>query len=169
MTPGVVLAFFGASALIIWMLWPTPQQPVGVSTPLPPAPAAKDKPTETIQVKTVVVYRDRPVPLPTAKPTERVTATGRLDAEERPYTLSATLDVETGQSRIWSQPEPQPWLAVTRHGEAGVSYGYKSGEPVFRLSARQDLLQVKAMRLGLSSTLDSDGDWFAGAELKYRW
>lgn len=156
------------SAVLIWAM-PTPSLPVGVSTPLPVAPQAKGVPTKEINPGKVRVYTRPPVPLPNAKPTEAVTATARLQAEERPYTLSATLDTATGNSRIWARPEPQPWLAINTHGEAGLSYGYKSGLPVFRLSAQQTLLQAKALRFGATGTLDSDGQWFAGVGIEGRW
>jgi len=168
-----VAAALAACIGCAWLIWewqsrPAPP-PVSVSVPLPPAPQAENKPTERVVVKTVVVYKDRPVPLPGAATTEKVTATARLEAEERPYTLSATLDTETGQSRIWAQAEPLPWLAITTRGEAGLAYGLRDGDPVWRLSARQDMLQIKAARLAGVASLDSDGQWFAGVGVRVGW
>lgn len=167
MTVGALAGCIG-SAVLVWLM-PTPSLPLAVSVPLPAAPQAKGVPTEEIHPGKVRVYQRPPVPLPGSKPTERVTATGRLQAEERPYTLSATLDTATGQSRIWAQPEPQPWLAINTHGETSLVYGYKAGGQALRLSHSQSLLQVKSLRLGLSTSLDSDGEWFAGAGISYRW
>lgn len=169
----MVVAALAACIVCAWLIWewqtrPAPP-PVSVSVPLPEAPQAANQPTERVVVKTVVVYKDRPVPLPGAATTEKVTATARLEAEERPYTLSATLDTETGQSRIWAQAEPLPWLAITTHGEAGLAYGLRDGAPVWRLSARQDVIQVKAVKAGLVGTVDSDGEWFAGVGVRVGW
>jgi hypothetical protein len=167
---GLALVCSVAAALIVWWVWPSnPPASVAPSTPLPPAPQAKDQPQETIKVKTVIVYRDRPVPLPSAKPTERVTATGRLEAEARPYTLSATLDTETGQSRVWAQPEPLPWVGLSHLGAAGVHVGVKDGAQVARLSIRQDVIRSKQVFGGVAASIDSDGQWFAGIGGEYRW
>jgi hypothetical protein len=34
---------------------------------------------------------------------------------------------------------------------------------------REDLLQVKALHLGLNASLDTDGAWFVGVGVGYRW
>lgn len=94
----------------------------------------------------------------------------RIKPDLYPVTVTTTLDAETGEIQTYEKREPMPLLALPKRGEAGVAYGFKpDGGPVWRLYARQGLLDVKAMRVGVEATLDSDGDAFAGASLSYRW
>jgi hypothetical protein len=137
------LAFCGGFALAWFMLY-APQTPaVTASTPLPEAPAAKQMQKDKLQCKPVTVYRDRPVPLPAAAPTEHATATGSLQAEERTYTLSATWDEKTGDSRIFAQPEPLPLFALSTKRELGLYYGHKSDAgAVIRSVLSQDAFKI---------------------------
>ncbi len=170
-----VLAVFGASALIVWWLWPAPAPITGQAQPLLPAKEAPAPATVPVEIK--VVYVQPPEtkaklglpPTVTNNPAKQVTATGKLDAEERPYTLTAVLDTGNGRSEVYARPDPQPWLGFSDHGAAGISYGYQDNQPVFRLAAHQDFVRAGALRAGINATLDSDGDWFAGVGIRTTW
>lgn len=104
----------------------------------------------------------------TADDRQKVTATGKLKAEDRDYTLSAVLDTETGQSQVFSRPEPLPWFGPGRQGAIGLAYGLKNGGATTRLYAHHDIVQVKALHAGPVGTIDQDGDWFAGIYAEWR-
>lgn len=161
-------------ALVVWTFWPHPAPEVGKAEPLPPAKEAKREAKVPVPVKTVYVYRDRvkrdldlPAPV-VADQAKKVIATGKLDAEERPYTLSAVLDIETGDAKVYARPDPLPWIGPGRRGAVGMAYGLANGEPTAKAYAQHDLLQVKALHAGARAELDQRGDWWAGGYVEWR-
>jgi hypothetical protein len=126
------------------------------------------------EVKVVYVYPDKvkaKLDLPAAvvdDKSKQVIATGKLDAEDRPYTISGVLDTQTGHAEVYARPDPLPWIGPGRRGAVGVSYGLRDGEQMGRLYASHDLLAVKALHAGAGATLDQDGQWFAGGYVEYR-
>ena len=93
----------------------------------------------------------------------------RIEPDFRPVTVTTTLDADTGEVQVYSKREPLPWIAIPHRGEAGIAYGIKDGQPAARLTVQQALLDIKALRLSATATLDQDGDTFAGVGLSYRW
>lgn len=147
---------------------------VGIAAPLPPAKEVRTIEKIIERPKIVYVYPAQvkaklglpePVQQDTAK---KVTATGKLRAEERDYTLSAVLDVRTGDSQVYARPDPLPWIGPGRQSAMGAAYGLKNGLPTGRIYARHDLLQVKALHAGGIATLDTDAEWFAGGYVEWR-
>jgi hypothetical protein len=171
----VVLVCSAALALVFW-LTPTPA-PVGVSLPAQPAAEVKAMPTTAVAIKTRVVHVYPPrvksalnLPAETvADDARQVISTAKVPADDRPHTVTTTIDLESGQAQSFIRPDSLPWLAAETRGEAGISYGIKNGEPAARISLRQNLIQIKAVRLGATATLDQDGDWYAGLGAFYRW
>lgn len=176
MTPGAKLGLIAAGFLAcnvatglgVWyMTRPDPApEPAAIAQPLPEAPKAKGKPKRAVKTKTgtVEVFKDAPAHLPDQKPTEAVTTTGELSAREGEYGIFATIDLDTGKSRVWAERQPDPAFAFNTRGEAGLFIGPRSdGETVARAYIRQNLIQSKTWRLGGLATIDSDGEWFAGA------
>lgn len=162
------------SALALWTFWPRPNPVVGVAAPLPPAKEVRSVEKIIERPKLVYVYPadvKGKLGLPADQVVDvnkKVTATGKLDAEDRPYTLSAVLDTETGESQIFARPDPLPWIGPGRQGAVGLAYGLKNSQPTGRLYARHDLIQVKALHGGGLATLDQDGEWFAGGYVEWR-
>ena len=166
-----VIVIVSAVLLLASALWPRKPQPVGQAVPLPPAVEVRTVERVVIQPKIIYVYPDKvkddlnlpgPVVADTAK---KVTATGKLAAEDRPYTMSAVLDTETGLSEIHARPDPLPWLAPGKRTEAAAFLGYKDGDPALRIEARHELLRVKALRLGAVASADATAtelDGFVG-------
>lgn len=163
-----------ALAAAAWTFWPRAKPPVGVSRPLPPAVEVREVEKVVVKPKLVYVYRDRvkqDLDLPPAvvdDKAKQVTATGKLDAEDRPYTLTSVLDVETGESEVYARPDPLPWLAPGKRGAVGIAYGMKNGEPAGRLYADHEILRIKALSMGATGNVDQDGDWFAGGFVEWR-
>lgn len=166
----------GTLALVAWWSWPTPPALTPkISAPLPPAKETSNTPPAPIEVRVVYVYPkavkeklDLP-PAVQAQDSKQVTATGKLDAEERPYTLTSVLDTETGKSEIFARPDQQPLFGITKTGEVGVNYGISDEGAKWRLSAKQDFLRIGAARIGIAGNLDQGGDWFAGIQTRMEW
>lgn len=160
---------------VVWTFWPSPAPEVGVSAPLPPATEVRTVEKVVERVKYVKVYPSETkqnLDLPkdvVADPVKKVTATGKLSADERPYTMTAVLDTSSGESEVYARPDPLPWVAVSTKSQVGLFYGYKGHEPVLRLHGVQEVLQVKALRAGATAALDSDGETFVGLGVWARW
>lgn len=157
-----------------WTFWPRNKPAAGVSAPLPPAKEVRTVEKIVYRPKLVYVYPDAVkkklgLPAPVVEDaTKKVMTTGRLEAEERDYNLSSVLDTETGGSQIYVEPLPPPWIGPGRRGAVGVAYGLKNGHAAGQLYAQHDLLQVKALHAGARGTVDTDGDYFAGGYIEYR-
>ena len=172
--PLILAAALFAAAIVMWSLWPRPSPPVGESAPLPPAKEVVKVERVRTEVKVVYVYPPTvkaKLDLPAAiqqDAAKQVTATGKLQAQERPYTLTSVLDTNTGISEVYARPDPLPWIGPGKRGEVGLAYGIKDGEPTARLYASRDLIRVKALHAGVMATLDHDGEAFAGGFVSMR-
>lgn len=161
-------------ALAAWTFWPRPVPEVGQAVALPPAKEVRTVEKIIERPKIVYVYPQKTkqaLNLPpdvVADPAKKVITTGKLDAEEREYSLTAVLDTETGDSHVYARPEPLPWIGPGKRGAVGMAYGMKNGEPVGMLYAEHDLLRVKALHAGARGQVDTTGEWFAGGYVEYR-
>lgn len=156
--------------------------PTNVHLPAKPAPQVSRETTVPVVIdKPVQVYRPevkRKLKLPDAvqaNPKQHVVASSRTVPDERPHTITTTLDTSTGEFTTLDRAEPLPWIAVSTKTEIGAFYGVKgvkNGEPVFRLQAQQELLRVKAMHLGAIASADfarGEVDTYVGVGLWARW
>lgn len=176
MMTATVLAVCGVCA---WIFIPTRTAPTPIqaaATPLPAAPILRAEPTLNLTPpKPLKVYRPAvkaKLKLPASvveDAGQHVTASARMTADDKPYTLTAVLDTATGASTIYAKAEPLPLFALTARGEAGIAYGLRDGVPMGRLYVMQDVAQIKAVRLGALATLDQDGRYFIGVRAGYRW
>ena len=154
---------------------------VGVSVESPPAREVRGEPTATvIPPKGIQVHQPKakkklglPKEVQENKDVSVATAT-QVPRSERPQTVTTTVDTQTGQFQTYVRPDPYPWFAWDPRGEARLSYGYKTGEyhnpkPVVRLGVTYDVIRVKALTAGVTSTFDSDGQAFVGVGVAYRW
>ena len=163
-----------ACGVVLWSLWPRPTPPIGVSAPLPPAKEVRTVERVRTEVKVVYVYPDKVKeklnlpPAVVADAAKQVSATGKLHAEERPYTLTAVLDTGTGVSEVYARPDPLPWIGPGKRGAVGIAYGIKDGDTTARLYGSRDLLRIKALHAGVTATLDQDRDYFAGGYVEWR-
>lgn len=168
-----IIAILSGLAAAAWTFWPREAPKVGVASPLPPAVEVRTVEKIVEKIKYIKVYPDevkRDMGLPDAvaeDPGKRLTTTAKLDADDRPYTLSTVVDAETGESMIYARPDPLPWLAPGKRGEIGIAYGLKNGELGARLYAGHELLRLKALSMGVAGTLDQDGDLYAGAYMEF--
>jgi len=79
------------------------------------------------------------------------------------------IDSKTGESTTVEQALPKPWLSAESKSEIRLDYGIKNDlARVLRLSARMDLIQVKSLHAGVNASVDSDGTFFAGGGIGYK-
>lgn len=182
-----VLVGFGACALLAWALWPdsTPSVTPVTEQAAPLPPAVPEAPRVTIPgtatptappmsgvAKTPALRKKTKLPPAMFDaPETYITATGALQSEDdRRYTLTSILDRRTGETQVYAVAYPLPWFSLaTDHGAASLHYGLKDGEPVFRGTLSQEVFRIKQARVGGLAQLDSDGEWFAGLGVQFRW
>jgi hypothetical protein len=170
----VLFATFGA-VVLYFHFKPAPAAP-GIHLPATPAPELKREETipvlvfEPVQVyKPAVKQKLKLPPAVQADANQHVVASTRTPNDERPHTVTTVLDTSTGKFETYDRAEPLPWLAVSTKSQVGLFYGLKRGDPVIRLQGQQELLQIKAVRIGATATLDGDGETFVGVGAWARW
>lgn len=173
MTAAVVLALVGAG-LYAWMTRPPPAPPQAVWVPAydaAPAAPSVDVPIKSgkVRVKKSAAAALK-IPL---NPDEGVIAASRVASSDSATTVATIIDSNTGESRTIVRQEPLPWLALDPHGEVGMYYGVRSGGPGVTLQARQGLLQVKNVHVGVMGQVEQGAgrkaDAYVGVGLWYRW
>lgn len=171
-----------AFLLVLWLLLfgvatfvDTLQTPPFTPVPATVSPKVSKLETTTVQPKSVVVYEPRAKQklgldaATVANPSKHVLASSKLGANVRPSTVTTVLDESTGESATHVTVDPYPWLGANRSGSLSLSYGFRSGTPVARMVVTQDVLQLKALHFTGIGTLDSDGQYYAGAGVTYKW
>lgn len=104
-----------------------------------------------------------------------VVASSQVAASERRQIVTTTLNADTGKFESYVVAQEYPWFAFENRGELNMDYGYKGNataptlDPVARLSAREDFAQIKGVHLGVTASVYSDGDYFAGIGAGWRW
>lgn len=140
---------------------PEPARARDVATVATQAPQIEAAPVEWIvppkPLKTYAPKAKAAVKLPQpvqADAAAVVLQSSRIAASDRPQTVTAVLDTETGETRQYVVDEPLPWLDTTVRSDAGVYLGLKRGEPTIRAQARAQIAQVKELRLGALASAD---------------
>lgn len=140
---------------------PEPARARDVATVATQAPQIEAVPVDWIvppkPLKTYAPKAKAAVKLPQAVQADAaavVLQSSRIAASDRPQTVTAVLDTETGETRQYVVDEPLPWLDTTVRSDAGVYLGLKRGEPTIRAQARAQIAQVKELRLGALAGAD---------------
>lgn len=171
-----LFAMIGATALYFHFK-PAPMPP-GIHMPATPAPELRREETAPLVVDFVRAYKPaakKKLKLPPAVQADaeqHVVASTRTPNDERSHTVTTTLNTSTGEFTSYDRAEPLPWMAVSTKSQVGVYYGLKRGEQVIRLEGRQELLQIKALRIEAMASADivsSDVDTFVGIGVSARW
>lgn len=163
-------------AAVVYFSFKINPAPPGIHLPATPAKEVAKEETVPVQVaEPVQVYRPAAkakLKLPEhvqADTEQHVVASSKTANDERQHTITTTLDTSTGVFATYDRAEPLPWVAVNTKTQVGLFYGLKGGDPVMRLQAQQEFLQVKAVHLGVVGTIDSDSTYFVGAGAWARW
>lgn len=171
----------GAGLLVLaWVLLGAAlvKPPSEVSVPAVQAPEVRKAPTARVKVPSVQVYAGdtkAKLKLPgevTSNASEQVVAAIKTPGNDRPQTITTTINTDTGEFRSFVKTDPYPWFAVEARGEVRLSGGYKldgaTVKPIVRLGASYDVARIKALTAGAVASVDSDGDTFVGIGIAYR-
>lgn len=160
----VCVLVLGVLGLKFWRSFtgePEPARARDVATVATQAPQIEAVPVDWIvppkPVKTYAPKAKAAVKLPQAVQADEaavVLQSSRIAASDRPQTVTAVLDTETGETQQYVVDEPLPWLDTTVRSDAGVYLGLKRGEPTIRAQARAQIAQVKELRLGALASAD---------------
>lgn len=178
MNPKAILIAVGI-LIVAMVLWyetkPTPA-PVGDWQTAKHAPQVAAVPKTAITPPKVEVYTapaKKKLDLPAAVQQDthaHVVAATRVAADDHPETVTTLLDDQTGAETTLVRREPLPWIAAEQRGELRLDYGMKNGaRKVGRLSFQEDLVEVKALHAGVNANLDTDGQFFVGGGVAYKW
>jgi len=169
-----IFAALIAAGLIWYFAIPKPA-PVNTWAQAKVAPEVAAVPTQTLQCKPVIVYvqaAKQKLNLPPdvkANPNQFVIGSTKVGSSLRPLTMTTVFDDHSGQSTILVKRDPYPWLAAEQTGELRLSYGFRGMQKMARMTASEDLLQIKGINLGVVGSVDMDGQTFVGAGIAYRW
>ncbi|KIO49611.1 hypothetical protein [Nitrosospira sp. NpAV] len=191
MAKALTLCAVGLVVVALLWLWhvsqlqPLPQ--VSVSTPAETAPEVEDAPKVPVVTKAPIrVYSGgkvlkKKLNLPSAvaeDPAREIIASSQAKADDHPQTITTVINTTTGDSETYIRRDPLPWLAWDTSGEVGVYAGIKNGQQAVRLQARQGIVQVKALHLGVMGSIDqaaggastlSGTDYFVGVGAWVKW
>lgn len=155
---------------------PAPPAPVDEWRPAKPDPVLRGIPTQDITPPKVKVYapaakKKLKLPDPIQEdPHTYVLTSARLTKDTHPQTVTTLINDQTGEVQTITRREPLPWLALEKTGELRLDYGLKRGlDRVARLSYREDFIQVKAFHAGITAAIDSDGEYFIGVGVGWKW
>ncbi len=170
-----------AAALIYGYQWYTKPAdvPAGMTVVAKPAPEVAEEPKVGIVTKAPIkVYKPGVkvrLKLPDAAIWDKdthVIASSKTGGDDRPHTITTTINSATGETATYDRADPLPWFAVNTKSEIGLYAGYKNGEQALRIEARQELFQVKAVHFGAIASADmmrGGMDSFVGAGAWVRW
>jgi hypothetical protein len=177
------LAAFAAVVIILTLgvvtyfnFKPAPAPP-GTHLPATPAPELKKETTVPVQVAgPVQVYK----PAAKAKlklspevqddPNQHVVASTRTANDDRQHTVTTTLDTSTGRFTTVDRAEPPPWLAVSTRQHYGAYIGALNGEQAIAITARQEVLRVRGMKVeGIAIGAMSQDERFAFVGVGASW
>lgn len=160
----VCVLVLGVLGLKFWHSFtgePEPARARDVATVATQAPQIEAVPVDWIvppkPLKTYAPKAKAAVKLPQAVQADGaavVLQSSRIAASDRPQTVTAVLDTQTGETHQYVVDEPLPWLDTTVRSDAGVYLGLKRGEPTIRAQARAQIAQVKELRLGALASAD---------------
>lgn len=182
LTIAIVLSVVELAQLLGWRPARTAEPVVAM-----PAPALVDVPKLSVPVpKGLKVYAPEAVKklaargaIPrevAAQPSVSVVAATEVAPSERGSVVTSVVDAGTGEVTTYEAPAPLPWFKVENRGRITLAHGVKGSlspylppKQVTRLSVHQDVIQIKGVHLGVVGSIDSDGTYFSGVGLSYKW
>ena len=148
---------------------------------MPPAQSAnsvaalKHQATETVTVTSIQAFptadkRKLDLPEDIQKDSNAyVVAAIQLNPNTHPQTITAVMGTQTGQTALYTQQTPLPWIAPIRDTTLNIDYGFKRTTPIWRIAAHKELLQIKDLQFGVTGQVDTDGTWFTGVGASLKW
>lgn len=160
--------------LLLWWFWPEPITPVGETKIADEAKEVKGEPKTEIKPAKVQAYQPKvknKLGLPQAVQADakaHVLSASKVRGDDHPHTITTVLNEQTGEVTTYDRRDPLPWFALGGQKAVAIGHGFKSGKEVSWVSARADLVQVKALRLQVVGMAFSDTQWVAGGQIEWR-
>jgi hypothetical protein len=161
-----------------WLYFKPQPVPPGVHVEARPSKFVEDVDKTPVVIERIVVYKPEAkeeLKLPeTVKADDKkhVVAATTTPNDERQHTVTTIVDSATGKFTTYDRVEPLPWIGVTTKSEVGAYLGLKDGQPAVRVEGRQEVLQIKSVRIGAIASADvtqSGVDSFVGIGAWARW
>lgn len=165
------------AGLLTGLFWPSSSTPPANSNQATIAPEVAQIEKEEIKPTTLKVYKTKakdklPIPQDIKRDeNEHVLIASKIKNDGHDHTVITVVNDKTGEATTIDHKNPLPWLAVERKRELRLEYGYKnniSPVSVFRLTYRADFIQSKMFHAGISTSLDSDLEYFIGAGISWK-
>ena len=161
---------------------------VGVPVIATEASALKDAPTE-------MIIPAKPIKVRTGEEVKRklhlteadvvnqdisIIAASRIKSDSHPVEVITKINKVTGETETVTVRQPLPWFEFKTSGRAGAYYGAATdlGSTV-RFQAQQDLISIKAINIGIITSVDQATDlvnqpisgtrFFGGIGAEIRW
>ena len=173
-----VALIVASAALAAWVYFKPQPMPPGIHVEAPPAKFVRSVEKAPVVVEHIIVYKPEAkekLKLPEAVKADdkkHVAASVTTPNDERQHTVTTVVNSQTGEFTTYDRVEPLPWIGVTTKSEVGAYLGLKNGEPAVRIAGRQEVLQIKSVRIGAVASVDitqSDVDSFVGIGAWARW
>lgn len=154
---GVLLAIIG---VLLYLHFKPEPMPTGVHIAATPAPEIAKVETVFVDFAPVKVYKPeskKKLNLPASVQADtkaHVIASTKTANDERQHTITTLVDEQTGEATTFDRVDPLPWIAVNNKSQLGMFYGVKNGQQTIRIQGEQELLQVKALHVGLIVSAD---------------
>lgn len=174
----IVAAVAAATAVGTWSYFKPTPMPEGVQIEATPSKFVRNVEKAPVVVERVVAYKPEAkekLKLPEtikADDKKHVVASVTTPNDERQHTITTIVDSQTGEFTTYDRVEPLPWIGVTTKSEVGAYLGLKNGQPAVRIAGRQEVLQIKSVRIGAVASVDitqSGVDSFVGIGAWARW
>ena len=166
---GFVLVCCGAVAIYFLL------KPPIFAVPATPEPVLASIPTEQVAApKTVKVYAKKAktkLNLPVAVVADdrrQVVTSSRVAPDRNPHTVTTVMNLDTGEFATFERKEPLPWMAKANETALAIGAVLKDSGATWRLKARRDLFQAKALYGYAEAQLDGDREASAGVFLEWR-
>ena len=174
----VVVLVLAAVSFGAWIYFKPAPMPVGVQVETAPSKFVKGVGKDQVASAPLAVYKPvakEKLALPEtvkADSNKHVAAATTTPNDERQHTITTIVDSQTGEFTTYDRVEPLPWIGVTTKSEVGAYLGLKNGQPAVRIAGRQEVLQIKSVRIGAVASVDitqSGVDSFVGIGAWARW
>lgn len=166
---GFVLVCCGAVAIYFLL------KPPIFAVPATPEPVLASIPTEQVAApKTVKVYAKKAktkLNLPVAVVADdrrQVVTSSRVAPDRNPHTVTTVMNLDTGEFATFERKEPLPWMAKANETALAIGAVLKDSGATWRLKARRDLFQAKALYGYAEAQFDGDRDASAGVFIEWR-
>lgn len=152
--PHLLAAALGIAFAAAYIAFKPVPAPPGIHMPATPAPEVAKVELEPLIIDIPLkVYKPaakKKLKLPDhiqADAKQHVVASTRTAPDERPHTVTTVLDSGTGEFHTYDRVDQLPWLEVSTRRHFGAYIGAMNGEQAIAVTARQEALRIKGMKV----------------------